>query len=121
MHAKLTIAGEEIARELRPALAALAAAVKKCDKHVCAVEDAYGVERQGKKPFDLEERRARQAMPGPLEALAKIEKEMRQQHWQFLNACRGLLGKPPLSIPKDEHERRRSFRDAFVLPRNKDR
>ena len=105
---------EELARELRPALAELAAAIEKCDKHVRAVEDAYGVERLGKKPSAREERRARQAMPDPLEALAKIEKEMRQQHWRFLNAYRGLLGKLPLPTPKDVPERPKSFKDLFV-------
>ena len=111
---------EALARELRPALTALAAAIKQCDKHVGGVEDAYGVERQGMKPSALEERKARQVMPGPLKALAKLEKEMRQQHWRFLNAYRGLLGKPPLPTPKDEPEHRKSFAELFALPVDKD-
>ena len=97
---------EEIARELRPARAALADAMKNCGKYVSVVENAYGVERQARKPSVLEERKAREAMPGPLEA-----------------ACGGLLGKLPLPTPKNEHERTRSFKDAFDIQhfRSRDR
>ena len=111
---------KEIASELRPALVALEASVKKCDKHIRVVEAAYGVKGQGEAPSDLEQRRARHAMPVPLETLTSIEKEIRQQHWRFLNALRGLLGKLPLPIPKDEPERRRSFQEVLSDFKNKD-
>jgi hypothetical protein len=115
-----------LAREMRQALDGLANAVKESNEHVRVVENAYGLEYpagQGEKPSDLERHRARQAMPGPLETLADVEKQLRHQLWRFSNARRELLGQPPLPPPKDEPERPKSFREVFSDPKlfkNKD-